>query len=175
MISEELNEYISEVIMDFMEHTHGIRKIVKAENDRQKQIRLEIILLVKLYKGIELSKKEKEILSTHPIQYDYKTDLNRCIYQVTYETTDKIMSRVDTIKRENAFEFDGKTYGIYREYLAALKGYTDNLLHAMCFNHQLVLVNPDKHEVVRPIMDFDSECFIKDNGIYTKRLSLRKN
>ena len=174
MITEEFNKYISEVVMDFTSHTHGIRKIVRAENDRQKQIRLEIILLVRLYKGLELSEKEKEILSRHPFQYDYKTDLNRCIYQIAYEITDKTSGKINVIKMGGAYKFDGKTYGIYREYLAVLKKYTNSLLHAMCANHQLVLVDLDKHEGIRPVMGFDSECFVNDKEICKKRLSLRK-
>ena len=173
MISDELNEYIIEITMNFIENAHGIRKIVNAENNRQKLIKEEVIALVKLYKGMELSVKEEELLKDHPMQYDYMTDLKRCIYQVTYEVSDKTGEKILNIQRDNLYKFDGKTYGIYHEYLQVLEGYKNSLLHAMCFNHELVLINPDKNEIIRPDMDFNSNCFIQEKRDYPKRLFLK--
>lgn len=171
-MSDEFNQYISEVSLDFSKYTHNLVRLSLAEESRKKNIRLELMLLLKLYKGMELSDREKEILNKHLFQFDYKTDLNRCICQIVYEVSDRTYSKVDKIKDDNAFLFDNNIAAIYREYLNELKKYMDSLLHAICFNHRIILKNPVNNQEVCPVMDFDSEILIETKNIFLKKKTL---
>ena len=168
-ISDEFNEYISQVSLDFMKYTHNFVRLVIAEASRQKNIRLELIILMKLYKEMELIDREKEILDKHLLQYDYKTDLSRCVCQVVYEISDKTWMRIDNHKNEDGILMEKNVMAVYREYLKVLKQHTDSLLHAMCFNHEIILTNPVNDCEVRPIMNFDSDCLIQNNKLFVKK------
>ena len=168
-MSDEFNEYIAQVSMDFSKYTHNLVGLSLAEESRKKNIRLELMLLLKLYKGMELTDREKEILNKHLFQFDYKTDLNRCICQIVYEVSDRTYSKVDKIKNDNALLFDRNIMAIYREYLNVLKQYMNSLLHAICFNHQIILKNPINNQEICPVIDFDSEILIEKKKIFVKK------
>ena len=168
-VSNEFNQYISQISLDFMKYTHNMVVLAINEGSRQKNIRLELILLLKLYKGIELTDREKEILLKHPFQFDYRADLDRCIYQVVYEISDKTSTKVRGVIEDKPLLFDGDMAGMYFDYLNILKKYTDSLLHAICFNHQVILTNPVNNEIVQPKMNFDDECLVSQSTIFTKK------
>ena len=172
IVSDELSEYISQITLDFTEYTRGVRRLFNIEETRQKKIKLKILLLIKLYKGMKLSGKEKEILSKHIFQYDYKTDLSRCIYQIAYEISERVSEKTKNIQKKNWCKYSMYTNSIYRKYLNALEKYKNSLLNAMCFNREIILIDPSNNETIYPVMDFDSNCFMGKKNNFIKRRTL---
>ena len=168
-LSNEFSEYISQVSLNFMSYTHNFVKLAVAEANRQKKIRLDLILLLRLYKEMELTDREKEIIDNHLLQYDYKTDLRRCVYQIVYQISDQASVLVNSMITDNGHKMNRSVLFVYRKYLKVLKQYTDSLLHAMCYNHQLILTNPVDNIKISPTMDFDSDCLIEKNILFVKK------
>lgn len=158
-LSEEFNQYISQIAMDFTSQIHNSKKLVSIENNRQKDIKESLILLIKYCNDIPLNDNEQNKLSEHCLQFDYRTDIGRCICQVAYEENDKTMDIVRLLLKDILCYGGASHYYKYFNYLNVLEKYGNDLLHAMCYNHSVVLTDPNTGEKIFPQFDFCYECF----------------
>lgn len=117
--TEELDEYISLITLDFMKSIYrnrsriygGDKRIILVEQERQINTKIGIIALLKLYKNLPLSVREQELIVKYPLENDYRTELERCIAYIAFEIGKEAWDRVNNIRLEmEGYEYQHNNY-----------------------------------------------------------------
>lgn len=180
----------------------GDKRVVSIENERQINTRIGIIALIKLYKNMPLSIQEQQMLANYPLENDYKTELEWCIAYIAFKIGQNAWNKVNNIRLEmEAYErqnniyryLDVDEYGMvtsysknraytikvspsdaYGDYLKCLEEYNSDLLHAWVYHHGISLMT-SSCEQIKPVLDFDSECFMEVIPKTSRIMSLIRN
>ena len=174
--SAELESYILSVTLDFLDYDiYGYCK--KMELKRQETTRAAIISVLKLYKNIKLTEKEQELMENYPLKNDVHKELESCIAYVAFNIGQDIRKKVNDMRYNLKYmsysvreltDKNGVTIDLcqtaddYYKYVEVLDEYTKSLVHAYVYKHEIQIITPQRVNI-HPIMNYDNECFIKQD------------
>lgn len=161
-INKKLNEYISLITLNFLSETYYEKELMKFEKKRIKQIRKAIILVLKIYHNVSLTKYEEEMLDNYPLKYDIKTEIEKCITSMCYNISYDTWERVNNIRTrlydylQNHYKYDS-----YENYLRYLDEYLHSLRHAIVWNEQISLTDHLNRTKVYPTINYNDATLTK--------------